>query len=103
MGKVRATGRQARQMCRMDKHGFPRTQAKAHRLAYGFQTGDIVRAVVPSGTKKGTYLGKVAIRARGSFTIQGQVQDIHHRFCTMVQRCDGYSYTKGEAALPPAA
>lgn len=99
---ITATGRQARQMCRMDKHGFPRTQAKAHRLAYGFQTGDIVRAVVPSGTKKGTYRGRVAIRARGSFTIQGQVQDIHHRFCSMVQRCDGYSYTKGEAALPPA-
>jgi 5-methylcytosine-specific restriction endonuclease McrA len=100
---ITATGRQARQMCRMDKHGFPRTQAKAHRLAYGFQTGDIVRAVVPSGTKKGTYRGRVAIRARGSFTIQGQVQDIHHRFCTMVHRCDGYGYTKGEAAHPPAA
>ncbi len=101
--RITATGRQSRQMCRMDKHGFPRTRAKAHRLAYGFQTGDIVRAVVPSGTKKGTYRGKVAIRARGSFTIQGQVQDIHHRFCTIVHRCDGYSYTKGEATLPPAA
>ena len=100
---ITATGRQARQMCRMDKHGFPRTRAKARRLAYGFQTGDIVRAVVPSGTKKGTYLGRVAIRARGSFSIGGQVQDIHHRFCTIMHRCDGYSYTKGEAARPPAA
>ena len=103
MRRVGATGRQARQMCRMDKHGFPRTRAKAQRLAYGFQTGDIVRAVVPTGTKKGTYCGKVAIRARGSFTIQGQVQDIHHRFCSMVHRCDGYRYMQGEAALPPAA
>ena len=99
---ITATGRQARQMCLMAKHGFPRTRAKAQRLAYGFQTGDIVRAVIPSGMKKGTYQGKVAIRARGSFTISGQVQDIHHRFCSMVHRCDGYRYTKGEAALPPA-
>lgn len=99
---ITATGRQSRLMCHMDKHGFPRTRAKAHRLAYGFQTGDIVRAVVPRGTKKGTYLGKVAIRARGSFTIGGQVQDIPHRCCTMVQRCDGYSYTKGVAAPAPA-
>ena len=98
---ITATGRQSRQMCRMDKCGFPRTRAKAHRVAYGFQTGDIVRAVVPAGTKQGTYRGKVAIRARGSFTIQRQVQDIHHRFCTIVHRCDGYSYTKGEAALLP--
>ena len=98
---ITATGRQSRQMCRMDKYGFPRTRAKVQRLAYGFQTGDIVRAVVPSGTKKGSYQGRVAIRARGSFTIQRQVQDIHHRFCTIVHRCDGYSYTKGEAALLP--
>jgi hypothetical protein len=89
-------------MCLMAKHGFPRTRAKAQRLAYGFQTGDIVRGVIPTGTKKGTYQGKVAIRARGSFTISGQVQDIHHRFWSMVHRCDGYRYTKGEAALPPA-
>jgi 5-methylcytosine-specific restriction endonuclease McrA len=100
---ITATGRQARQMCLMDKHGFPRTRTKAQRLAYGFQTGDTVRAVVPTGTKKGTYRGKVVIRARGYFTIQGQVQDIHHRFCTVLHRCDGYSYKKGEAALPPAA
>jgi 5-methylcytosine-specific restriction endonuclease McrA len=99
---ITATGRQARQMCLMDKHGFPRTRAKANRVAYGFQTGDIVRAVIPSGMKKGTYQGKVAIRSRGYFTIKGKVQDIHRRFCRIVHRCDGYSYTKGEATLPPA-
>lgn len=101
--RIRAVGRQARQMCLMDRYGFPRTRAKGQRMAYGFQTGDTVRAVVPNGTKKGTYVGRVAIRARGSFTIQGQVQDISHRFCTVLHRCDGYRYTKGGAALPPAA
>jgi 5-methylcytosine-specific restriction endonuclease McrA len=101
--RITAVGRQSRQMCLMDKYGFPRTRAKAHRLAYGFQTGDLVRAVVPTGAKKGTYQGKVAIRARGSFTISGQIQDIHHRFCVIMHRCDGYSYEKGEAAFPPAA
>jgi 5-methylcytosine-specific restriction endonuclease McrA len=100
---ITAIGRQARQMCLMDKYGFPRTHAKAQRLAYGFQTGDMVRAVVPTGAKKGTYTGKVSIRASGSFTIQGQIQDIHHRFCVIVHRCDGYRYSKGEAAFPPAA
>ena len=100
---ITATGRQARQMCRMNKYGFPRTRAKAHRLAYGFQTGDIVRAVVPEGAKKGVYTGRVAIRARGSFTIAGQVHDVSYRYCAPVHRCDGYSYQKGGAAFPPAA
>nr|WP_297482421.1 hypothetical protein [Ferrovum sp.] len=46
--------------------------------------------------KAGTYLGRVAIRASGSFNIQsttGLVQSIHHRFCSLVQRADGYGYS----------
>ena len=32
----------------------------------GFKTGDMVKAVVPSGKPKGTHVGKVAVKARGS-------------------------------------
>ncbi len=46
---IRATGHGSRQMCRMDKDGFPRTRAKQAKRVQGFQTGDIVRAVVPTG------------------------------------------------------
>jgi hypothetical protein len=52
--------------------------------------------VVTRGKKVGTYLGRVAIRASGSFNIQtgnGLVQGIHHRFCTLLQRADGYGYS----------
>jgi len=41
---ITATGRGSRQMCRMDKYGFPRTSAKAAKRVHGFQTGDMVRA-----------------------------------------------------------
>lgn len=71
----------------------------------GFQTGDMVRAVVRTGTKVGTYTGRVAIRTRGSFNIAtacGTVKDISHRFCRVLHHCDGYSYQKGERAMPPA-
>ena len=67
-------------------------------MSKGFQTGDIVRAVVTTGTKQGVYVGRVLVRASGSFDIrtkQGRVQGISHRCCTPVQRCDGYSYQKG--------
>jgi 5-methylcytosine-specific restriction endonuclease McrA len=104
---VTATGHGSRQMCRMDEYGFPRTKPKGAKRVKGFQTGDLVRAVVTSGTKQGTYVGKVAVRTRGVFNIktaQGTVTDIHHRFCTLVARSDGYIYhsRRKDAALSPA-
>jgi 5-methylcytosine-specific restriction endonuclease McrA len=92
---IKATGSGTRQLCRMDRYGFPRTGPKQARVVKGFCTGDIVRAVVTSGVKIGTYVGKVAVRATGSFnvtTIERTVQGISHRFCTVVHHGDGYSY-----------
>jgi 5-methylcytosine-specific restriction endonuclease McrA len=60
---VTATGWQSRQMCLMDDHGFPRTRAKQQSRVRGFRTGDMVRAVVPVGTKAGTLVGRVAVRS----------------------------------------
>jgi 5-methylcytosine-specific restriction endonuclease McrA len=104
---ITAEGHGSRQMCRMDEHGFPRTKPKGARRVKGFQTGDLVRAVVTSGTKQGSYVGKVAVRTRGDFnikTVRGTVTDIHYRFCKRVSRSDGYSYhARKEAALPPTA
>src|SRR5205823_14022155 len=92
-------GSGSRQMCRMDKYGFPRTGPKQARLVKGFQTGDIVRAEVLTGRRVGTYVGRVAVRTIGSFNIttkNGTVQGISHRFCTPLHRCDGYSYQVGD-------
>ena len=105
--QVRAIGHGSRQMCRMDKYGFPRTSSKQHKRVQGFQTGDLVRAVVRSGIKQGTYVGKVAVRSRGTFNIttaQGIVTDIPHRFCVLIARSDGYTYQQGKGvAFPPFA
>ena len=90
----------------MDKYGFPRTGPKEHKRVRGFQTGDLVRAVVTVGSKQGTYVGKVAVRSRGIFNIttaQSVVTDIHHRWCRLVARADGYTYQqRKEAAFPPS-
>ena len=40
---IKAMGHGSRQMCRMDRFGFPRTSAKANKVVQGFQTGDMVR------------------------------------------------------------
>ena len=97
--QISAKGRGSRQMCRVDKYGFPRTSAKASKSVEGFQTGDMVKAIVPNGLKQGEYLGKVAIRSCGKFNIQtknGLVKDIGYKYCRLIQRGDGYSYNYKE-------
>jgi 5-methylcytosine-specific restriction endonuclease McrA len=85
---IRAMGRGSRQMCRVDKHGFPRTAAKSVKRVHGFQTGDLVRAIVPTGKHAGTHVGRVAVRASGSFRV-GTVDGISYRHCRLLQRTDG--------------
>lgn len=93
---IQAMGKGSRQMCSMDKYGFPRTGPKQAKRVKGFETGDIVRAVVTCGVNSGTYVGKIAVRATGSFNITigtRRVQGISHRFCTILHHCDGYRYS----------
>ena len=97
--QISAKGRGSRQMCRVDKFGFPRTSAKASKTVKGFQTGDMVKAIVPKGLKKGEYLGKVAVRSNGYFNIQTKtqvIQGIGFEYCHIIQRSDGYSYNYKE-------
>lgn len=92
---VKATGRGAYRRTRLDAFGFPRGVLTRQKRHFGFQTGDRVKAAVPSGKKAGTHVGRVAVRASGSFNIQtgsGVIQGIGHRHCRLAQRGDGYGY-----------
>jgi 5-methylcytosine-specific restriction endonuclease McrA len=91
---VKSSGHGTRQMCRTDKFGFPSRHVPRDKLVKGFQTGDIVKAVVTSGKKVGKYVGRVAVRSSGSFNISAKelVQGISHKYCQTLQRKDGYSY-----------
>ncbi|MBE0582680.1 MAG: HNH endonuclease [Desulfofustis sp.] len=101
---ITATGRGTRQMCRMDRFGFPRTGAKGAKTVQGFRTGDIVQASVPSGKKSGVHTGRVAVRTSGSFnitTVAGTVQGIPYRYCSLLYRADGYGYSSPTSAKRP--
>ncbi len=91
---IKATGHGTRQMCRTDKFGFPSRYVPRNKFVKGFQTGDIVKAIVISGKKIGEYVGRVAVRSTGSFNISASqlVQGISHKYCKIVHRKDGYSY-----------
>jgi 5-methylcytosine-specific restriction endonuclease McrA len=102
--QITANGHGCRQLCLMNKRGFPRTKPKRAKRVKGYQTGDIVKAVVTKGTKVGTYIGRVAVRASGSFNITtraGTVEGISHHCCKVLHHRDGYSYQKGEGGIAP--
>jgi hypothetical protein len=101
---ITANGHGCRQMCLMDKYGFPRTGPKEAKFVKGFQTGDLVKAHVTSGKKAGTYVGRVAVRSTGSFnltTAKETVQGISFKYCQTIQRMDGYSYRHGDPFPAP--
>ncbi len=92
---IKATGRGAYQRSRLTRHGFPRGYLTRQKRHFGFQTGDMVRALIPAGKHQGSYLARVAVRASGSFNLQtdsATIQGVSHKLCRGVQRGCGYGY-----------
>jgi len=92
-----ATGRGTYARTRSNKYGFPRLRLPRTKLHHGFQTGDLVRAVLVKGVHRGTHVGRVAVRSTGKFNIRttaGLVQGTHHRHVRLLQRADGWAYTR---------
>jgi 5-methylcytosine-specific restriction endonuclease McrA len=90
-----AKGHGTRQSCRTDRFGFPSRYVPRFKFVKGFQTGDIVKAVVTKGKKIGTYIGRVTVRSSGSFNIStknGLIQGISHKYCQHIHKKDGYNY-----------
>jgi hypothetical protein len=87
----------------MDEYGFPRSKPKAAKRMKGYQTSDLVRAVVPLSLKTaGTHIGRVLARATGKFDIttkHRKVAGVSYQYCHPIHRNDGYTYTKGEASF----
>jgi 5-methylcytosine-specific restriction endonuclease McrA len=93
---IKATGHGTRQQCRTDKYGFPSTYCAKNKIHFGFQTGDIVKAIVTKGKKIGTYVGRVATRATGSFNISDKtslIQGVSYKYCKTIHKKDGYNYS----------
>ncbi len=102
---IEATGHGNRQMCGVNEHGFPIRHRQRHKGHFGYQTGDLVRAVVPKGTRAGTHVGRVLARASGSFDLRtkaGRQAGISSRYCRPIHCNDGYSYQQGARHATPA-
>ena len=93
--RIKATGQGSYQRTRVTRNRFPRGYLPRRKSVKGFRTGDFVKAVVPAGKKAGTYVGRVAVRSKGSFDVQtgtGTIQGIGYRYCRRLFLGDGYRY-----------
>ncbi len=92
---ITANGWGNRQMCTTNKHGFPKSYRTQCKTFFGFQTGDIVRAVLHKGKFALPHVGRVTVRHSGVFemtTQAGKISPVRHKYCFVVHRNDGYSY-----------
>jgi hypothetical protein len=89
---IRAIGNGNRQMCQTDKYGFPKAHRTNQRVFDGFHTGDMVVVRAPKGKYAGTHVGRVTVRNRPDWKVNGVW--FHRRHVEMLQRADGYVYTQ---------
>lgn len=88
--RIKATGHGKRQRCGTDKYGFPVRYVPAVKSYMGFRTGDLVQAHVLQGKYAGTHVGRIVIRHRPSFRLNGF--DVHPKYLRLLQQADGYAY-----------
>jgi hypothetical protein len=104
---ITATGHGTRQMCRTDRADFPIRHRSRQTRQFGFATGDLVRAVVPPGRKTaGGHVGRVQVRASGRFDLMtdaGRVAGVSYRYCQVVARGDGYTYSERRRSASSSA
>ena len=92
---ITAKGWGNRQMCTPNKHGFPKSHRTRCKTFYGFQTGDMVKATLPTGKFAGVHVGRVSVRATGVFELNtplGKITPVRYKYCKALHRNDGYSY-----------
>lgn len=101
---ITAVGRGKHCRTNVNAYGFPRGYLARQKQHFGFQTGDMVKAIVTRGKKIGTYFGRVLCRKTGSFDVRTKaerIQGINHKYFKLIQRSDGYSYGRSECFIPP--
>lgn len=101
---IRATGRGSRQLCVTDKHGFPIKHRVRRRQNNGFRTGDIVLAFPQHGRRAGKRYVSRAISNASTPSLALSIERnffVHHRYCTLLQRADGYEYRERPKVQSP--
>ena len=91
---VKANGRGHRQMTQVNKYGFPRSKARSLFSLNRLRNGDMVKADIPKGKIAGKYIGRLSLgRPANLYTGSKVVKGVNVKYCSLLQRADGYGYT----------
>lgn len=91
--KIKAMGHGSRQMATTNKYGFPKSHKARVKKPFGFMSGDICKAIVTKGKRKGFIgIGRITIRASGSFDFAPYGVTLSHKYLQTIHRNDGYKY-----------
>jgi hypothetical protein len=101
--RIKAVGRGRYLRTLVNSFGFPRGYCMRQKQVNGFQTGDIVKVDNPKGKYAGKYTGRVAVRKSGYFDVKTTdgIKTVSWSYCQIVQRGDGYEYSRVEKKQPP--
>jgi len=94
---AKATGRGKYSRTTSDRFGFGRLCMPRNKFVNGCATGDLVRAVITKGKYTVVHVGQVAVRSKGMFRVTtgtGSNPDVPRRHCTIVQRADGWGWSR---------
>lgn len=92
---ITAKGWGSRQMSTPNKYGFPIKHRTRRKVFFGFETGEMVRAILPTGKFAGTHVGRLTVRESGVFEMRtsiGKVSPVRHKYCKSIHHNDGYMY-----------
>jgi 5-methylcytosine-specific restriction endonuclease McrA len=90
--QIKAVGHGSHQVCGTDAFGFPNRHRGRAAMVAGCSTGDMVVAKIPTGKHAGVHTGRVTIRQRACFQLNGF--SVHPKFMTVVHKKDGYAYSQ---------
>lgn len=99
--EIKSMGHGSRRMCRTDKFGFPKAHKTRNKTFMGFKTGDFVGVDIPKGKFAGKHVGRVTIRQRKTFILNGF--DFNASYAKRLHRADGYNYQWQKTSLPVPA
>lgn len=106
---IKAMGRGTYQRAQVvNDSGLVGSHKTRTKMNFGFQTGDMVKAIVPefNGRKKplktaGVHVGRIAVRSKPIAKItgkKGKVDGINPKYISLIQRADGYEYKQTRIA-----
>ena len=91
--KIKTMGRGTRQVVKNNAFGFPAGTAKTAKQRDGFQTGDLVRAIIRKGKSPGIHIGRISSTGKSRFdiTTKNGIIGTTAKNLKMLQRNFGYA------------